>query len=178
MGGRTYGSPSSFTPYPSSRCVVLTSTTLFCKRAEQSREELTAACVLSCASGTQACSTTHRANLVHPLCSVQCALCRSAHVCLATATSYTHRCTTFTPITAPATTTTTQVAPDRYKATVHPPRGGDKYGVWATRTTHRPNRLGLSLCELVGVDTAHGGVRLRVAGADLLDGTPVLDIKP
>mmetsp|Transcript_35390 Transcript_35390/g.92580 ORF Transcript_35390/g.92580 Transcript_35390/m.92580 type:complete len:302 (-) Transcript_35390:1968-2873(-) len=71
-----------------------------------------------------------------------------------------------------------QVSPEGHKATVHPPRGTEKYGLWATRTTHRPNRLGLSLCELASVDCSRGGVRLRLKGVDLLDGTPVLDIKP
>ena len=62
---------------------------------------------------------------------------------------------------------------------VRPPRlgGNSKVGVFASRATHRPNGLGLSLVELKGVDTRHG-VTLQLAGADLLDGTPVLDIKP
>ncbi|WP_024304338.1 tRNA (N6-threonylcarbamoyladenosine(37)-N6)-methyltransferase TrmO [Pseudogulbenkiania sp. MAI-1] len=62
---------------------------------------------------------------------------------------------------------------------VRPPRlgGNAKVGVFASRSTHRPNALGLSLVELLGVDTS-AGVTLQLAGADLLDGTPVLDIKP
>ncbi|MDE1714166.1 tRNA (N6-threonylcarbamoyladenosine(37)-N6)-methyltransferase TrmO [Chromobacterium amazonense] len=62
---------------------------------------------------------------------------------------------------------------------VRPPRlgGNAKVGVFASRSTHRPNPLGLSLVELVSVST-EGGVSLQLAGADLLDGTPVLDIKP
>lgn len=62
---------------------------------------------------------------------------------------------------------------------VRPPRlgGNSKVGVFASRATHRPNGLGLSLVELKGIDTRHG-VTLQLAGADLLDGTPVLDIKP
>ncbi|HJV06825.1 MAG TPA: tRNA (N6-threonylcarbamoyladenosine(37)-N6)-methyltransferase TrmO [Chromobacteriaceae bacterium] len=62
---------------------------------------------------------------------------------------------------------------------VRPPRlgGNAKVGVFASRSTHRPNPIGLSLVELTGIDTTHG-VRLQLAGADLLDGTPVLDIKP
>jgi tRNA-Thr(GGU) m(6)t(6)A37 methyltransferase TsaA len=62
---------------------------------------------------------------------------------------------------------------------VRPPRlgGNAKVGVFASRSTHRPNPIGLSLVELDGIDTANG-VALRLIGADLLDGTPVLDIKP
>jgi len=62
---------------------------------------------------------------------------------------------------------------------VRPPRlgGNAKVGVFASRSTHRPNPLGLSLVELRGLDL-QDGVRLHLAGADLLDGTPVLDIKP
>ncbi len=62
---------------------------------------------------------------------------------------------------------------------VRPPRlgGNAKVGVFASRTTHRPNPIGLSLVRLDEVDTRHGVV-LRISGADLLDGTPVLDIKP
>jgi tRNA-Thr(GGU) m(6)t(6)A37 methyltransferase TsaA len=62
---------------------------------------------------------------------------------------------------------------------VRPPRlgGNAKVGVFASRSTHRPNPLGLSLVELVSV-TTESGVSLQLAGADLLDGTPVLDIKP
>ncbi|MEQ6289756.1 tRNA (N6-threonylcarbamoyladenosine(37)-N6)-methyltransferase TrmO [Vogesella sp. GCM10023246] len=62
---------------------------------------------------------------------------------------------------------------------VRPPRlgGNAKVGVFASRATHRPNALGLSLVELKAIDTTDG-VTLQLAGADLLDGTPVLDIKP
>ncbi|WP_374498272.1 tRNA (N6-threonylcarbamoyladenosine(37)-N6)-methyltransferase TrmO [Vogesella indigofera] len=62
---------------------------------------------------------------------------------------------------------------------VRPPRlgGNSKVGVFASRATHRPNGLGLSLVALQGIDTRHG-VTLQLNGADLLDGTPVLDIKP
>lgn len=62
---------------------------------------------------------------------------------------------------------------------VRPPRlgGSRKMGVFATRSPHRPNHLGLSLLKLEAVTSAHP-VRLQVSGADLIDGTPVLDIKP
>ncbi|MDP2875705.1 MAG: tRNA (N6-threonylcarbamoyladenosine(37)-N6)-methyltransferase TrmO [Holophaga sp.] len=61
-----------------------------------------------------------------------------------------------------------------WKALVKPPRGHSKRGVLATRSPHRPNAIGLSAVELVAVE----GHTLRVRGVDLLDGTPVLDIKP
>jgi tRNA-Thr(GGU) m(6)t(6)A37 methyltransferase TsaA len=61
-----------------------------------------------------------------------------------------------------------------WKAEVKPPRGGGKRSVLATRSPHRPNAIGLSSVELVAVEEK----RLRVRGMDLLDGTPILDIKP
>ncbi|TCO83013.1 tRNA-Thr(GGU) m(6)t(6)A37 methyltransferase TsaA [Plasticicumulans lactativorans] len=66
-----------------------------------------------------------------------------------------------------------------WKPTVRPPRlgGNARVGVFATRSTFRPNPLGLSVVRLVGIRTAPGVV-LELEGADLLDGTPVFDIKP
>lgn len=61
-----------------------------------------------------------------------------------------------------------------WKAEVRPPRGGGKRSVLATRSPHRPNAIGLSAVELVAV----GDGVLQVRGVDLLDGTPILDIKP
>ncbi len=61
-----------------------------------------------------------------------------------------------------------------WKPEVKPPRGGGKRSVLATRSPHRPNAIGLSAVELVAVEEG----RLRVRGLDLLDGTPILDIKP
>ncbi|CAH2031559.1 tRNA (N6-threonylcarbamoyladenosine(37)-N6)-methyltransferase TrmO [Trichlorobacter ammonificans] len=61
-----------------------------------------------------------------------------------------------------------------WKSTVKPPRGGPKRGVLATRSPHRPNAIGLSAVELLKVE----GRILHLRGVDLLDGTPVLDIKP
>ena len=61
-----------------------------------------------------------------------------------------------------------------WKAEVRPPRGGAKRSVLATRSPHRPNAIGLSAVELVAVEER----ALRVRGVDLLDGTPILDIKP
>lgn len=62
---------------------------------------------------------------------------------------------------------------------VRPPRlgGNQKVGVFASRSPNRPNRLGLSLVALEKVDTRHG-VRLTLGGCDLVDQTPVVDIKP
>lgn len=59
---------------------------------------------------------------------------------------------------------------------VRPPRlgGNEKLGVFASRATHRPNSLGQSVVKLEKVD----GTTLHVSGIDLLDGTPIIDIKP
>jgi tRNA (adenine37-N6)-methyltransferase len=61
-----------------------------------------------------------------------------------------------------------------WRPKVLPPRSSRRRGVFATRSPHRPNPLGLSVLELERVD----GLVLHVKGVDLLDGTPVLDIKP
>ena len=68
-----------------------------------------------------------------------------------------------------------------WSATVRPPRlGGNKrVGVFASRSPFRPNPIGLSCVKLVGVEqTETDGAVLIVSGADLLDGTPIIDIKP
>ncbi len=68
-----------------------------------------------------------------------------------------------------------------WRPTVRPPRlGGNKrMGVFATRSPFRPNHLGLSSVRLLGIDkTKEFGTVLRVSGADLMDGTPIFDIKP
>ncbi|WP_035058196.1 tRNA (N6-threonylcarbamoyladenosine(37)-N6)-methyltransferase TrmO [Andreprevotia chitinilytica] len=67
----------------------------------------------------------------------------------------------------------------QWQPTVRPPRlgGNARVGVFASRSPFRPNSLGLSLVELAGIDTADGVV-LTFNGVDLVDGTPVLDIKP
>lgn len=65
--------------------------------------------------------------------------------------------------------------------TVRPPRlgGNERMGVFATRSPYRPNPVGLTSVRLVGVEhTAHDGAVLIVEGADMLDGTPIYDIKP
>ena len=63
---------------------------------------------------------------------------------------------------------------------VRPPLlGGNEYmGVFATRSPFRPNALGLSSVRLLGVEEGGDGISLLVAGADLVDGTPIYDIKP
>ena len=65
--------------------------------------------------------------------------------------------------------------------TVRPPRlgGNTRMGVFATRSPFRPNSLGLSCVELIGLEqTEDNGTVIHVAGADLMDGTPIFDIKP
>ena len=62
-----------------------------------------------------------------------------------------------------------------WKPMVLPPHGGrKKRGVFSTRSPHRPNPIGLSLCRLIDIK----GRVLRIESPDMLDGTPVLDIKP
>ena len=68
-----------------------------------------------------------------------------------------------------------------WSPTVRPPRlgGNTRMGVFATRSPFRPNALGLSSVRLLGVEkTEEYGTVLHVAGADLMDGTPIFDIKP
>ena len=63
---------------------------------------------------------------------------------------------------------------DGVELTAWPPAGDRPHGVFATRSPQRPNPIGLTTVQLLGRE----GCRLRVAGVDMLDGTPVLDIKP
>jgi len=67
-----------------------------------------------------------------------------------------------------------------WRRRVRPPRlgGNQSMGVFATRSPFRPNHLGLSVVRLERIAVAQGRVRLHVRGVDLLDGTPVVDIKP
>ncbi|HBO23297.1 MULTISPECIES: tRNA (N6-threonylcarbamoyladenosine(37)-N6)-methyltransferase TrmO [unclassified Providencia] len=67
-----------------------------------------------------------------------------------------------------------------WKPLVRPPRlgGNEKLGVFATRSTFRPNPIGMSLVELKGVITKNNQVILELGSLDLVDGTPVIDIKP
>lgn len=70
-------------------------------------------------------------------------------------------------------------AQDAWKPTVRPPRlgGNQRVGVFASRSPFRPNALGLSLVELDHIATDNG-IELFLRGVDLVDGTPILDIKP
>ncbi len=68
-----------------------------------------------------------------------------------------------------------------WSPTVRPPRlgGNTRMGVFATRSPFRPNNLGLSSVRLLGIEeTREYGTVIHVAGADLMDGTPIFDIKP
>ena len=69
---------------------------------------------------------------------------------------------------------------DEWSPTVRPPRlgGNRRMGVFATRSPFRPNPIGLSSVRLVGIEDTERGKVLLVSGADLLDGTPIYDIKP
>lgn len=74
-----------------------------------------------------------------------------------------------------------QAVREHWSPTVRPPRlgGNTRMGVFATRSPFRPNAIGLSAVKLEGVElhTPEGPV-ITVSGADLMDGTPILDIKP
>lgn len=74
-----------------------------------------------------------------------------------------------------------EVKQEGFAPTVRPPRlgGNTRMGVFATRSPYRPNPIGLSSVKLISVDyhTPDGPV-ITVAGADLMDGTPIFDIKP
>ncbi|MCL1079640.1 tRNA (N6-threonylcarbamoyladenosine(37)-N6)-methyltransferase TrmO [Parashewanella spongiae] len=67
-----------------------------------------------------------------------------------------------------------------FKAKVRPPRlgGNDKMGVLATRSTFRPNGIGQSVVRLHSVNRKNGQIRINISGMDLVDSTPILDIKP
>ncbi|MEL6115447.1 tRNA (N6-threonylcarbamoyladenosine(37)-N6)-methyltransferase TrmO [Photobacterium sp. SP02] len=73
-----------------------------------------------------------------------------------------------------------QNLPAGWRPTVRPPRlgGNDRIGVFASRATFRPNGIGMSAIRLIGVRHEKGQVLLDLAGVDLVDGTPVIDIKP
>jgi tRNA-Thr(GGU) m(6)t(6)A37 methyltransferase TsaA len=63
---------------------------------------------------------------------------------------------------------------ERAELTAWPPSDDRPHGVFATRSPQRPNPIGLTVVELIGRDGCH----LHVTGVDMLDGTPILDIKP
>ncbi len=69
---------------------------------------------------------------------------------------------------------------ESFNGLVRPPRfdNKQKLGVYATRSPHRPNRLGLSVVKFIGLETLTDSLVLNVSGVDLVNGTPILDIKP
>ena len=73
-----------------------------------------------------------------------------------------------------------QIPQGKWHPTVRPPRlgGNQRVGVFASRSTHRPNPIGLSKVELRHVECKNGKVLLHLGAVDLVDGTPILDIKP
>lgn len=73
-----------------------------------------------------------------------------------------------------------KAARETWSPTVRPPRlgGNSRMGVFATRSPFRPNPIALSCVRLDGIEETAEGTVLRIRGADLMDGTPILDIKP
>lgn len=73
-----------------------------------------------------------------------------------------------------------QISQGKWQPTVRPPRlgGNRRVGVFASRATHRPNPLGLSKVALRKVECISGKVFLHLGSVDLVDGTPIFDIKP
>lgn len=73
-----------------------------------------------------------------------------------------------------------ETADKGWSALVRPPRlgGNEKKGVFATRATFRPNAIGMSAVKLDGINYKNGQLSLELSGIDLLDGTPIIDIKP
>lgn len=67
-----------------------------------------------------------------------------------------------------------------WKSKVRPPRlgGNEKMGVFATRSSFRPNHLGLSVVKLDAISNENQQLCLHLSGVDILDGTPIVDIKP
>lgn len=79
-------------------------------------------------------------------------------------------------LTMPSVSTT----PPAFRPQVRPPRlgGNERIGVFATRSMYRPSALGLSVVKLIAVDSDKGKLSLIIEGADMVDGTPVVDVKP
>ena len=74
-----------------------------------------------------------------------------------------------------------KVREEDIRLSVRPPRlgGNKKLGVFASRSPYRPNRIGMSVCRLHGVEKdERGEMALLLSGVDLINGTPVLDVKP
>lgn len=80
----------------------------------------------------------------------------------------------------PKSQITNDKSPITNKLTVRPPRlgGNTRVGVFATRSPYRPNPLGLTSVRLVAIEHTAEGAVLVVEGADMMDGTPIYDIKP
>lgn len=73
-----------------------------------------------------------------------------------------------------------QVIDEGFKALVRPPRfsGKQKWGVFASRSPHRPNHLGMSVVKFKSFEILENSIVLTVEGVDLVSGTPIFDIKP
>ncbi|ANF71161.1 tRNA (N6-threonylcarbamoyladenosine(37)-N6)-methyltransferase TrmO [[Haemophilus] ducreyi] len=73
-----------------------------------------------------------------------------------------------------------QLPAREWHSTVRPPRlgGNQRIGVFASRATHRPNPIGLSKVALEAIEIHHGKAQLKLGSVDLVNGTPILDIKP
>ncbi len=73
-----------------------------------------------------------------------------------------------------------QAQEEGWRPTVRPPRlgGQQRCGIFACRSPHRPNHIGLSVVQLLGIEKGKDGPRLHLGGVDFLDKTPVFDIKP
>ncbi|CAM3450332.1 tRNA (N6-threonylcarbamoyladenosine(37)-N6)-methyltransferase TrmO [Psychrobacter glaciei] len=71
-------------------------------------------------------------------------------------------------------------ADSRFRPQVRPPRlgGNQKIGVFASRSMYRPSALGLSVVKFERIEIVQGRVLLIISGADMIDGTPIIDIKP
>ncbi len=71
-------------------------------------------------------------------------------------------------------------AASTFRAQVRPPRlgGNQKIGVFASRSMYRPSNLGLSVVKLERIEVIENRVLLMISGADMIDGTPIIDIKP
>ena len=70
--------------------------------------------------------------------------------------------------------------PEKWTNTIQPPRidAPKKVGVYASRSPHRPNPIGLSVVKLEKISVLKNGIEIEVSGVDILDGSPILDIKP
>ena len=75
---------------------------------------------------------------------------------------------------------TANIASATFRPQVRPPRlgGNQKVGVFASRSMYRPSGLGLSVVKLERIEVIEGRVLLMISGADMIDGTPIIDIKP